>query len=126
MLDARFSSNYIPYVLIECCIIFVSNDIFTMKIIYRITYPNDKIYIGQDITDSINYFGSANSALIEKDFTREQRQNFTIIRDVLWESEAATKAEVNQMERHFIVQLRSNGPSIGYNRRPKFKSHNSI
>ncbi len=48
-----------------------------MKVIYKITYPNGKTYIGQDLTDSINYFGSANSKLIEKDFTREQR---TILR----------------------------------------------
>jgi hypothetical protein len=33
-----------------------------MKIIHKITYPNGKIYIGKDIiTDSINYFGSADS-----------------------------------------------------------------
>jgi hypothetical protein len=37
-----------------------------MKIIYKITYPNGKIYIGKDLTDSVNYFGSANSKLIEK------------------------------------------------------------
>lgn len=47
-----------------------------MKVIYKITYPNRKIYIGQDLTDSINYFGSASSKLIEKDFTREQRYPF--------------------------------------------------
>ena len=29
-----------------------------MKIIYKVTYPNGKIYIGKDLTDSINYFGS--------------------------------------------------------------------
>ena len=42
-----------------------------MKIIYKITYPNSKIYIGKDLTDSINYFGSANDILIAADFTRE-------------------------------------------------------
>lgn len=40
--------------------------------IYKITYPNGKIYIGKDLTDSINYFGSADGKLIEKDFSREQ------------------------------------------------------
>ncbi len=30
-----------------------------MKVIYKITYPNEKIYIGKDLTDNINYFGSA-------------------------------------------------------------------
>jgi hypothetical protein len=42
-----------------------------MKVIYKITYPNGKIYVGKDLTDSINYFGSASSALIAKDFTKE-------------------------------------------------------
>ena len=37
-----------------------------MKVIYKITYPNGKIYVGKDPTDSINYFGSADSGLIEK------------------------------------------------------------
>ena len=45
-----------------------------MKVIYKITYPNGKIYIGKDLTDSINYFGSANSELIAKDFTREEEE----------------------------------------------------
>ena len=39
-----------------------------MNVIYKITYPNGKIYVGQDRTDSINYFGSADSDLIAKDF----------------------------------------------------------
>lgn len=42
-----------------------------MSVIYKITYPNGKIYIGQDRTNSINYFGSASSALIARDFTPE-------------------------------------------------------
>ena len=42
-----------------------------MKVIYKITYPNGKIYIGKDLPDSINYFGSANNELIEKDFSRD-------------------------------------------------------
>jgi hypothetical protein len=44
-----------------------------MKVIYKITYPNGKVYIGQDITDILNYFGNASSKFIERDFTREQR-----------------------------------------------------
>lgn len=91
-----------------------------MKVIYRITYPNGKIYIGQDVTDSINYFGSASSALIAKDFTREERLRFTITRDILWESEDADQQEVNDMERRAIVDFHANDPEIGYNRWPKF------
>jgi hypothetical protein len=92
-----------------------------MNVIYKITYPNGKIYVGQDLTDSINYFGSANSDLISKDFTRDQRRLFTVTREILWESETATQAEVSQKEVEFINSLKSNDPSVGYNRRPKFR-----
>lgn len=91
-----------------------------MKVIYKITYPNGKIYIGQDVTDSIGYFGSPNSKLIEKDFSRDQRRDFTIRKEILWESEVASNKEVNQKEIEFIKKFRSNDPIIGYNRRPKF------
>jgi hypothetical protein len=93
-----------------------------MKVIYKITYPNGKIYIGKDLTDSINYFGSADSRLIEKDFTREQRRDFTIRKEILWESEEASDQEINQKEVDFIRQYRSNDPAIGYNRWPKCTS----
>ena len=93
----------------------------TMKVIYRITYPNNKIYVGKDLTYSINYFGSANSDLIAQDFTREQRQDFKIRRQILWESETATDAEVCRMEVEYILALQANNPGICYNRWPKFK-----
>jgi hypothetical protein len=56
-----------------------------LKVIYKITYPNGKIYIGKDLTDDINYFGSADSKLIAKEFTREQRRKFTITKEILLE-----------------------------------------
>jgi hypothetical protein len=92
-----------------------------MKVVYRITYPNGKIYVGKDLTDSINYFGSADSTLIAQDFTREQRQVFSIKREILWESSSATDTEVNVKEVEFILAVRSNDPAIGYNRWPRFK-----
>lgn len=90
-----------------------------MKVIYKITYPNGKIYVGKDLTDSINYFGSASNALIAKDFTREQRGDFIIRKQILWESETAADSEVNQKEVEFIRELGSNDPIIGYNQWPK-------
>lgn len=93
-----------------------------IKVIYKITYPNGKIYVGQDITDSINYFGSAQDRLIASDFTREQRRCFSITKEILWESAVASKQEVNQREREFILSLRSNDPAIGYNRLPRFRA----
>jgi hypothetical protein len=91
-----------------------------MKVVYKITYPNGKIYIGQDRTDSINYFGSANSRVVEKDFTREQRKDFTIRKEILWQSETASDQEVNLKEIEYILLLQSNNPTVGYNQRPKF------
>jgi len=92
-----------------------------MKVIYKITYPNGKIYIGKDLTNSINYFGSADGKIIEKDFTPEQRKKFAIIREILWESENASDSEVSKKEVEFIVLHKSNDPSIGYNQWSKFK-----
>jgi hypothetical protein len=90
-----------------------------MKVIYRITYPNGKVYVGKDLTDSINYFGSADSRLIEADFTREQRHSFIIRKDILWESETASDQEVSRKEVEFIRLFKSNDPTIGYNRWPR-------
>jgi len=92
-----------------------------MKVVYKITYPNGKIYIGQDLTGSLNYFGSAQSRLLEADFTPEQQRDFSARKQILWESAEATKAEVSEREKEFILAFRSNDPSIGYNRWPKFK-----
>lgn len=91
-----------------------------MKVIYKITYPNGKIYIGKDLTDSINYFGSADSKIIERDFTREQRRDFIIRKELLWEAENASDKEVNQKEVYFINLYKSNDPAIGYNQWPKY------
>ena len=93
-----------------------------MNIVYCITYPNGKIYIGQDRTNSINYFGSASDSLTAKDFTPAQRQSFTVTRDILWQSETAARAEVTQVEIEHILRFRSNDPSIGYNQWPLFRS----
>ena len=91
-----------------------------MKVVYKITYPNGKIYVGKDLTDDINYFGSADRALLERDFTREQRRDFIIRREILWESATASDAEVNRKEIGLIRANRSNDPAVGYNQRPKF------
>jgi len=90
-----------------------------VKIIYKITYPNGKIYVGKDLTNTITYFGSVDSDLVAKDFTSEQRKNLTITKEILFESE--DEKEINRRESEFILKLQSNNPEIGYNRWPKFK-----
>jgi hypothetical protein len=68
--------------------------------------PQRQIYVGKDLTDSINYFGSPSTsakAAIAADFTsREQRRVFAITREILWESETATVGEANAKEVEFI------------------------
>jgi hypothetical protein len=92
------------------------------KVIYKITYPNGKIYVGQDVTGTICYFGSPNSKLVAADFTKEQSRDFTVRKQILWESEVATNLEVDAKEIEFILDLKSNNPAVGYNRSIKPQS----
>lgn len=92
-----------------------------MNVIYKITYPNGKIYVGQDRTGTLTYFGSPNDDLVAQDFTPDQCRSFTITKEVLWESDTASPAEVSRKEMEFIRTLRSNDPAVGYNRFPKFR-----
>jgi cobalamin-dependent methionine synthase I len=89
------------------------------KVIYKITYPNGKIYIGKDLTDNINYYGSANSALIARDFSEAERNDFSIRKEVIFSCQ--NDSEINEKEAQLIREFRSNDPSIGYNQWPKFK-----
>lgn len=95
-----------------------------IKQIYKITYPTGKIYIGKDSYGSARYFGSPDMALLNADFEKlpkEQRLDYTIRKQILWESETATEAELSIKEVEMIREHRSNDPEIGYNRWPRFK-----
>ena len=85
-------------------------------VIYKITYPNGKIYIGQDRTDDINYFGSADSFTIAKDFTEMQRKDFVVWREILVRIKGCTIREFNAEEQAAILRYRSRDPKVGYNR----------
>jgi hypothetical protein len=93
-----------------------------MKQIYKITYPTGKIYIGKDSVGSARYMGSPDRDVINADFANlpeEQRRNYSLHKEVLWESESATEAELSAKEVEYIRAHRSNDPAIGYNRWPK-------
>lgn len=90
-----------------------------IQVIYKITYPNGKIYVGQDRTGSALYFGSPKSALIANDFTDQKLSDFTIRKQILWSKRDCTQAELNAKEVEFILLCQSNDPAIGYNLRPK-------
>ncbi len=92
-------------------------------VIYKITFPNGKIYVGKDIGEpghSLRYFGSWNNEAVEADFTVEELRGFVIRKDILFESE--DKSLVSQREGEFIRLLRSNEPEIGYNRSHRTRS----
>jgi len=92
-----------------------------MKYIYKMTYPNGKIYIGKDLTGSINYFGSANNDLILNDFTLDEMKDFTVRKEIIWISEDGNDKDINKKEVEYIRLFNSNNPQIGYNQWPKYK-----
>lgn len=90
-----------------------------IKNIYKITYPNGKIYIGKDLTNTLNYFGSADSSIIEKDFSEIEKKCFTIKKEIIYES--FDEKEINIKEVELINKFKANDPKIGYNKWPKLK-----
>ncbi|MFJ8040547.1 hypothetical protein ACIRBX_08605 [Kitasatospora sp. NPDC096147] len=93
-----------------------------MNVVYKITYPDGKIYIGSDRTDSrLTYFGSPSKERRHHDFDFAELRDFTIRKEILWESEDAPIGEVLRMEKQLIVEHGANDPERGYNQRPHHK-----
>lgn len=95
------------------------------KQVYKITYPTGKIYIGKDSVGSYRYFGSPDIETVNADFRSlpdAQRKDYTVRKQILWESDDATEEELSTMEIRMIREHRSNDPKIGYNRFPPFRS----
>lgn len=91
-------------------------------VVYKITFPNGKIYVGSDTQHNghnINYFGSWSNCLVEKDFTKEELSDFVICKSILFESNNAE--EVKRKEVRFIRELHSNDLSVGYNQTHRSK-----
>lgn len=92
-------------------------------VVYKLTFPNGKIYVGKDIGGrghSVNYFGSWENKLVEADFTKEQLSNFIIRKEILFESDS--KTEIGKKESEFIRSLKSNQLKVGYNQTHKSKT----
>jgi hypothetical protein len=93
------------------------------KQVYKITYPNGKIYVGMDLTGTALYMGSPSAyAQIVADLELEPGQfEVTLRKEILWESETATDGEVRRKEIEMIVETRANDPAIGYNKLPRHR-----
>lgn len=90
-------------------------------VVYKVTFPNGKIYIGKDIGrdgHAIRYFGSWNCDTVEQDFSKEDLMDFTLRREILFEGDDAK--EVGRVEVKLIVESGANNPEIGYNKVPRF------
>lgn len=81
-----------------------------------------KIYIGKDSVGSPRYKGSPDVDLVNEDFAAlpdHIRRDYTLRKEILWESETENEAELSAKEIEMIRLCRSNAPAIGYNRWPK-------
>ena len=102
----------------------MEHEVNKKRVVFKTTYPNGKIYIGSDETDCIDYFGSPATKThleIEKDFSNEARRDFTLKKQILWESDSASNEEMLAKEFELIIENESHNPAKGYNRNPKWK-----
>jgi hypothetical protein len=61
-----------------------------------------EIYVGTDLTGSISYFGSPSAKERIAADLAEHRLDLTARKEILWESDTATDAEVRAMETKLI------------------------
>ena len=74
------------------------------------------------LTGTLTYFGSPSprgKARIIADHA-QQRLDFAVHKQILWDSETATTSEVLAMERKLIVETGANNPEVGYNLAPRW------
>jgi hypothetical protein len=92
------------------------------KQVYKITYPNGKIYVGMDLTGTLTYFGSPSPRAKQRIVAEldAQRLDLTVRKEILWESETATDAEVRAMEVKLIRENGANDPAMRYNLKPRW------
>jgi len=75
------------------------------KRVTMIIYPTGKIYIGKDVYGNSRYFGSPNPDAINEDFEKlpdKLRKDFTVRKQILWESTECTEAELSAKEVEYI------------------------
>jgi hypothetical protein len=63
----------------------------------------------------MRFIGNTKSELFAQDFTAEQLRDFTIRREIIWESENSPQSMLDQKEMEFIEEYNSRDPTTGYN-----------
>lgn len=113
------------------------------KQIYKITYPNGRIYIGMDLTGDPFYLGSPSASrqiaadlkldtstipckalalhcpVITGEMIHLRNLGLLLRKEILWESVTAADSEVRDREIRYIREHRANDPTIGYNKVPR-------
>jgi hypothetical protein len=91
------------------------------KVVYKIIYPNGKIYVGLDLTGTALYFGTPSMKdQIADELGPDVCRDFSIRKQIIWESTDASDAEARAAEVRLIRAHGANDPSRGYNRWPRF------
>lgn len=90
--------------------------------VYKITFPNGKIYIGIDYSEQAcpwQYLGSSSNKQLQIDchHFRQQHKQWVIKQEILFESTTCTKAQLRQIEHEKILYYQATNPDIGYNLR---------
>ena len=83
------------------------------KQVYKITHPNGEIYVGMDLTGTALYVGQPQrlgaQIVADLELDSDLRFELTLCKEIPWESETATDAEVRAIETKLI---RKPGPTI--------------
>lgn len=104
---------------------FNKNTIIPWGCVFKITFPNNKIYIGSDTAktarlDFFKYFGSPIKA--KNDMLRELGEYLTnttayiLKKEILYAKENVRVSDILQIEQQFIREFQAKKPDIGYNR----------
>ena len=93
--------------------------------VFKITFPNLKIYIGSDTAstaklDFFKYFGSPKKAreemLTELGNYIDSQATYVLKKEILYAADNCRVGDILKIEQQFIKDLGSKNPSIGYNR----------
>ena len=80
------------------------------KQIYKITYPNGKIWVGMDLIGMLLNVGSPSARERIAADLDAHRLDLMLRKEILWESETATDYEVRAMEAKLIRETGANNP----------------
>jgi hypothetical protein len=93
--------------------------------VFKITFPNEKIYVGSDTAstarqDFFKYFGSPlkakNDMLSEMGDYLAGTETYVLKKEILHSQENVRVGDILQIEQQFIKALNAKDPNIGYNR----------